>query len=423
MGTLLKTNRQFRLYMVYQIFSGLGNGIFSMFMLLSVHLIYGNAIYTGIAGFLMSAPFIFSFAVGPVVDRSNKVKIMGLTTLLEFGVLALLTFTPLLENLGVMFMFTVISIFAIAALFEGPSGRALLPHIVKEEEILQANSLINIAALTGGILLAVLLFGVLGEGENMQLIFGLSTGFLAVALLFALFLRDPSVIAQPVDKPKHRYLPDLIAGTKFLRKNVLLFLLIGIVMRAFFAEISYVNMPAFIEYHAGAQGYIVIAVIGMVGSIIASWLVGTLGKKFKVGQMMLAFYIFAGIARILFALILPQSFYASLGIVVIFATFVSAAGIVYSTLEQKIPPKDMVGRVDTMTTTFIAISVALGALVGGVIGRVAPSVAYILIVQGAVIILIGIYFIFVPGIRKLPKIDDIAREGEINMFNKKDEPE
>ena len=392
-------------------------------MLLSVHLIYGNAIYTGIAGFLMSAPFIFSFAVGPVVDRSNKVKIMGLTTLLEFGVLALLTFTPLLENLGVMFMFTVISIFAIAALFEGPSGRALLPHIVKEEEILQANSLINIAALTGGILLAVLLFGVLGEGENMQLIFGLSTGFLAVALLFALFLRDPSVIAQPVDKPKHRYLPDLIAGTKFLRKNVLLFLLIGIVMRAFFAEISYVNMPAFIEYHAGAQGYIVIAVIGMVGSIIASWLVGTLGKKFKVGQMMLAFYIFAGIARILFALILPQSFYASLGIVVIFATFVSAAGIVYSTLEQKIPPKDMVGRVDTMTTTFIAISVALGALVGGVIGRVAPSVAYILIVQGAVIILIGIYFIFVPGIRKLPKIDDIAREGEINMFNKKDEPE
>jgi len=412
MGALLKTNGQFRVYLVYQIFSGLGGGIFSMFMLLSVHLIYGNAIYTGIAGFLMSAPFIFSFAVGPVVDRSNKVKIMRLTTLLEFGVLALLTFTPLLESLGVLFMFTVITVYSIAALFEGPSGRALLPHIVNEEEILQGNSLINIASLTGGILLAILLFGVLGEGENLRLIYGLSTGFLAGALLFALFLRDPSAKAGPAGKPKHSYLPDLIAGAKFLRKNVLLFFLIAIVTRVFFAEISYVNMPAFAEYHAGAQGYIVIAVVGMVGSIIASSLVGTLGKKFKVGQMMSAFFIFAGTARIFFALVLPESFYGALGIVVVFATFISAAGIVYGTLEQKIPPKDMVGRVDTMTTTFVAISVSLGALAGGFIGRVVPDVAYIFIAQGTIIILTGIYFALVPGIRKLPKIDDITREGE-----------
>jgi len=412
MGTLFKTNKQFRLYMVYQIFSGLGNGIFSMFMMLSVHLIYGNAIYTGIAGFLMGAPFIFSLVVGPVVDRSNKVKIMRLTTLLEFGVLALLTFTPLLENLGVMFMFAVISVFAIAALFEAPSGRALLPHIVKEEEILQANSLINIAALTGGILLAVMLFRVLGEGENLQLIYGLSTAFLAGAFLFALFLRDPSAKALAADKPKHRYLPDLIAGTKFLRKNVLLFFVIAMVTRAFFSEIAYVNMPAFIEYNAGAQGYIIVAVVGMVGSIIASSLVGTLGKKFKVGQMMFAFFIFAGTARIFFALVLPESFYGSLGIVVVFATFVSAAGIVYGTLEQKIPPKDMVGRVDTMTTTFFAISVALGALAGGFIGRAVPNVAYIVMAQGAIIILVGIYYILVPGIRRLPKMDDIVREGE-----------
>jgi len=412
MGTLLKTNGQFRLYLVYQIFSGLGGGIFSLFMLLSVHLIYGNAMYTGIAGFLMSAPFIFSFAVGPVVDRSNKVRIMRLTTLLEFGLLALLTFTPLLENLGVMFMFAIIFIYALAALFEGPSGTALLPHIVKEDEILQANSLISIASLTGGILLAVLLFGVLAEGENIQLIYGLSTGFLAGAFMFALFLRDPSTKAMPADKPKHRYLPDLIAGTKFLRKNVLLFFLIAIVTRVFFAEISYINMPAFVEYHAGAQGYIVVAVVGMAGSIIASSLVGTLGKKFKVGQMIFAFYIFAGVARIFFALVLPESFNASLGIVVVFATFINAAGIVYRTLEQKIPPKDMVGRIDTMTTTFISISVALGALVGGFIGRMVPDIAHIFIAQGAIIILTGIYIILVPAIRRLPKMNDITREGE-----------
>jgi len=396
--------------MMYQIFSGLGNGIFSLFMLLSVHLIYGNAVYTGIAGFLMSAPFIFSFIVGPVVDRSNKVNIMRLTTLIEFGVLALLTFTPLMESLGVMFMFAVICVFAVAALFEAPSGNALLPQIVKEEEILQANSLINIAALTGGILLAVLLFGVLGEGENLRLIYGLSAGFLAVAFVFALVLCDPGRKAEA--GPRHNYLADLVAGTKFLRKNVLLFFMAASVTRAFFAEIAYVNMPAFIEYHAGAQGYIVVSVVGMVGSIIASSLVGTLGKKFKVGQMMFTFFVIAGAARIIFALVLPESFYASLGLVVVLATAFGAVSIVYGTLEQKIPPKNMVGRVDTMTTTFFAISVALGALVGGFIGRVVPNTAHIFIAQGAITALIGVYYLLVPAIRRLPKIDDIAREGE-----------
>ena len=84
----------------------------------------------------------------------------------------------------------------------------------------------------------------------------------------------------------------------------------------------------------------------------------------------------------------------------------------YRTLEQKIPPKDMVGRIDTMTTTIIAIIVALGALVGGFIGRVVPDITYIFIAQGVIIVLIGIYFICVPAIQKLPKMDDIAREGD-----------
>jgi len=412
MAALLKSSGQFRMFLVYQIFSGLGNGIFSLFILLSVHLLYGNAIYTGIAGFLMSAPRIFSFAVGPVVDRSKKVKIMRLTTLVEFGTMALLAFTPLLENVGVIFMFAVISVFAAASMFEGPAGDALLPHIVKEDEILQANSLINIAALTGGILLAVLLFAVLEQVDNFHLVFGLSTGFLAVAFLFSLFLRNPDTKVVSIDKQRHRYLPDLIAGIKFLRGNVVLFILIAFVSLSFFSQVAYVNMPAFLEYHAGAQGYIVVTVVTMVGSLIASSLVGTLGKKFKVGQMMFAFFLFAGVARIFFALVLPQSFYASLGIVVVYATFLGAASIVYGTLQQKIPPKDMVGRVGTMSTTFSAISVALGALVGGFIGRVVPDAAYILIAYGAVTVLIGAYFVLVPAVRKLPKVGDIVREGE-----------
>ena len=72
----------------------------------------------------------------------------------------------------------------------------------------------------------------------------------------------------------------------------------------------------------------------------------------------------------------------------------------------------MVGRVDTMQTTFIAISVALGSLVGAFVGRVVQDVAHIFIAQGVWVILTAFYFVLVPSIRKLPKFNDIAREEE-----------
>ena len=368
MVTLLKTNRKFRLFLAYDIFSTLGGGIFSLFMLLSVHLLYGNALYTGIAGFLVSAPRVFSFTTGPVVDRSNKVSIIRLTTLMEFAVLALFTFTPLLENLGVMFMFSVILLYSISALFEVPAARALMPHIVAEDDIMQANVIINIVSAVAGILLAILILVVLGGGDNIRLIYGLSTGFLAGAFLFSLFMHDPSAKTMTADKPKHHYRTDLIAGAKFLRRNVLLFFLIAYVTRSLVGSIVYVNMPAFVEYHAGAQGYIIIFVVGMLGSIIASSLMGSMSKKFKVGQILFTLLLLAGVVRIFFALFLPVSFIVALVMVLVYATLLDAGGIVNNTLEQKIPPKDMVGRVGTISTTFISISAALGALAGGFIG-------------------------------------------------------
>jgi len=412
MKELLKENGQFRIFMIYQMFSGLGNGIFSLFMLLSVHLIYENVIYTGIAGFLMSMPLIFSFAVGPIVDRSKKVKIMRITTLFEFGVIALLALTPLLDNLGVLFMFAVILVFSVAAMFEAPSGRAVLPHIVKEDEILQANSLINIVSLLAGIMLAVLLLSVLGEGNNLQLIFLLSMGFLGVSFLFSLILRDPNEKTDTKKRILQNYRADLFKGMKFLRKNVLLFFIVADIALAFLGQASYVNRPAFIEYYAGARGYIILTVVMMTGGLIASSMVTPLGKRLRVNQLLFVFYLFGGVTRIVFVLVLPVSFYLAIALTLVNAAVLSASDMVEKSLAQKIPPKDMVGRVDTISTSFTAISIALGALAGGFLGSVVSDVAYIFIAQGIILAAASFYFFLVPAIRKLPVFNDIVREGK-----------
>ena len=76
------------------------------------------------------------------------------------------------------------------------------------------------------------------------------------------------------------------------------------------------------------------------------------------------------------------------------------------------PPKSMVGRIDTLTTTCFALMGALGALLGGIVGRLVTNVDNIFIFQGYMYVVFGVLIIFIPAVRKIPKMDDIERGAE-----------
>ena len=407
---LFKQNKMYRVFLMYQFFSSIGGGMFSMFILLSVHLIYENLIYTGIAGFLMAAPSIFSFAVGPIVDRRNKVTIIRLTTLLEFFVLSLLAFTPFKDSIGVMFMFAVIFAYSVAHLFEGPAGTALLPQIVPEEKIIEANSLINIVALSGGVAIATILFTSLRGDINFSFLYGISAAFLVIAFIFSLFLKNLNTKKNTEKAPSPKYLTDLREGAKFIRRNILLYILVAAAAMSFFGEIAWVNRPMFLEYHVGAQGYVIFSVMGLIGGIVASYFVGVLGNKFKLGYFIIALFVLAGIVRVVFVIILPASYVGGLVTTVLYVALATSVGIIFSSLYQKIPPEDMVGRVNTIDTTFRAIFTTIGALAGGFIGSIVPVIDHIFIFQGINYALIGILILFVPSIRKLPTMTEIKKQ-------------
>ena len=414
MIALLKENKMFRVFLGYRFFSGLGGGIFSIFMMLSVHLIYENPIYTGISGFLITFPLIFSFAVGPIVDKSKKPTIMRRTTLIEFAALALLAFTPLHEQIGILFMFAVILVFSIAALFERPSATALLPQIVQNENIVKANSLIPIVQLIGGLGVAALLFVTLRDGANanFSFIYGVSVIFLIIAFLFALFVREPDKKEANAKPETSNYISDLKAGAKFLRHNVLLFFVIVFVSMSMFAQIASVNRPEFYEYYAGAQGYVIFIIMALIGEIIASVITGALGSKFRVGRLLFILFMITGGIRIVFVAVIPVSLIGAYIIAVLYAALTAPINIAFTSLAQQIPPKDMVGRVSTISTTIAAIFVAIGALVGGFLGSIVPDVDYIFIFHGISYAVIGVSIILVPSVRRLPKINEIGKSQE-----------
>jgi len=413
---LFKQNKMFRVYLTYQFFSSIGGAMFSMFILLSVHLLYQNSLFTGIAGFLMAAPRIVSFAVGPVIDRRNKITIMRLTTFLEFLVLAFLAFTPLQEHLGVLFMFAVIFAYNIAALFESPAGIALLPHIVREDEIIEANSLINIIAMAGGIVIGAVLFTSLAGEVNFSFLYGFSAVFIALAFIFSLFLKNNTMFPnKPVvkkgikeTKPSN-YINDLKEGAKFIRRSILLITTFAVVAMDFIGEIAYVNRPMFLEYHTGAQGYVLFTLMMLIGGVAASFLVGKLGNKYTIGKLIFMLFIFAGMLRVVFALVVPLNLIGALLTTIIYAAIIIAIDIIFSSLNQKIPQKNIVGRVSTISTTLVAVSVALGALAGGFLGNIVSDAGHVFIYQGIGLAAIGIFVVFTPSVRKLPKMNEIGK--------------
>ncbi|MCL2349984.1 MAG: MFS transporter [Defluviitaleaceae bacterium] len=409
MFKLLKQNKIFRVFLAYQFFSSIGSAMFSMFILLSVHLIYENPIYTGIAGFLMAAPVMFSVVVGPIVDRGDKVKIMRISTLLEFLVLALLAFTPLSEHLGVLFMFAVIFAYNIAFLFERPAGTTMLPQIVGENDILQANSVINIVSMLGGIGIGIVLFASVGGEIPFSFLYGVSAVFVALAFICSLFLKNTEAVKSEAGASASSYLRDLKQGAKFVKSNVLLFVMIAVVAMGFTGEMAYVSRPMFLEYHVGAQGYVLFVLMVLVGGVVASFFVSKLGNRFKLGKFVFVLFMLAAVMRVVFALVVPLHLVGALITVVIFSGLVNVVGMLLRSLNQKIPPKDMVGRVGTISTTFVAIFVALGALVGGFLGSVVSDAAHIFIYHGISLAVIGIYILLVPRMRKLPKMDEIER--------------
>jgi len=409
MQELFKQNKMFRRLLTYQFFSALGGAIFNFFILLSVHLIYQNPMYTGVAGFLMAVPFIFSFAVGPIVDRRNKVSIMRLTTLLEFSVLSLLAFTPLQEQIGVLFMFGVILAFGIAALFESPASSALLPQVVGEDKILEANSMINIVAMAGGVVIATTLFITLREEILFSFIYGLSAIFVAIAFIVSLFLKNTDSKDSTSKTSLAEYVKDLKEGAKFVRDNVLIYILIAATAMGSFGEVTFINRPMFLEYHVGAQGYIVFSVLSLLGGILASSFVGKIGNKYKLGKLIFILLLMSGVVRIIFTLVLPIRLMGGVAAMIAYATFGTAVGIVFSSLNQKIPNKDMVGRVVTISTTVRSIFVTIGALIGGFLGSIVPVVDHIFIYHGLSYLAIAAFMWFVPSVRALPRMDEIEK--------------
>ena len=402
-------NGAFRIFLLFRAFSGIGVGIFRIFMMWAVHAQYQNPLYTGIAGFMFVAPFVASFLAGPLVDRLNKACLLRVACFAGFCVAALLLAVPYAGRPGVWFLHLAILVFSIADVFAGPAATALLPRIVGDDDLVKANALVNIAGTVAGLCIGVALYVMMARGAGFGLVHGVNAAVLLAAFVFSFFLRDKGH-AQAGGAELRAYFAELALAFAFVRRGIMRHMVIALVFVFLFAEIAYVNVPMFAELHMGtASGYILLSALALVGGILGSFISRIAGPRLELSKIFVAGFIAAGIARIAFVSVIATDVSRAVWIYILYAGLGSALGIFMRTLKQKLSPKDMIGRVDAITASIASAAAAIGAILGGAAGALLPSVDAALVIQGTSSIAIGAFLLLSRRVRMLPKINDVER--------------
>jgi len=409
---LFINNGKFRTLLMYRVFNGVGSGMFSVFMMWLIHAYYQNPLYTGIAGFLFTAPGVASFLIGPFVDHSNKVAILRVTGLVKLCVVgSLLAIAFTVEWPGVWIFHLGVLLFSISNVFGFPARVSLLPCIVTSDELIKANTLHNIIAAISGLGVGVLLFVMMNQDAGMRdiVLFGTSTVLFMLALFFALLTRSCESKMENNKKASVKtYFAELAAGFFFIRQGVMLYLITGFIIINLFVEFAAVNLPMFAEIYTGmAAGYLILVALGVAGGLLGPVFVRFLAPRFSLAKIFTIGIAAVGITRIFFVHIIDDDLSLALLIFVLSAGMSNAISIFSQTLMQKLPPKSMLARIDTTETTLHSIAGAIGALLGGLAGLYLPRVDMVFYIQGVSYIFIAVILGMSGHIRGLPMINDV----------------
>jgi predicted MFS family arabinose efflux permease len=334
--------------------------------------------------------FLFSLIGGVVADRAERRKILLGSQYVQMAGATVLTVLVATGRVHVWHMLCLSFISGLAQAFGGPAYQALIPTLVKREDMPNAIALNSIQfnmAVTIGPALAGQALGKLGE----QWCFGLN------ALSFLAPIISLSMITA-------RYLPEkttesifgsLKQGIVFVRKqgSMEALIVLAFCMTALSMPMR-TYIPVFVKdvFHRGPETYGNLLSLMGIGSVCGSLIVAGMGNASHKGRIALGGLISLGAGIAVFSLSrsLPLS-YAMLGLVgasmmAVFATVTS--------LVQMMATNEMRGRVMSVYNCAFRGGMPMGNLLSGWLVPMFTA-PVVLGVNGLALILMALYFLLV----------------------------
>ena len=368
-----------------------------------------NPFYLGLDLFLGQLPImLFSLFGGVFADRMDRRKMLLYSQYIQMTcafVLAGLFVTHTLK--GMAFIAVILSLSFIVGCgqsFGGPAYSALLPALVKGEDLSNAiamNSIqFNLARVLGPAL-GGLAYTTLGATWCFTL-----NGISYIAVIFSLFMIQVKFVPPT---SRESILKSMGEGIRFIRQREGLG---PLVVLAFFTTLLGFSITGFLPvivqtiFHRGPETYQVLLVSSGAGSITGGLIVAAMERLKGQGHVALLALLALGAATAAFAF----SRWLPLSCVLIFlagAAIMASASLMLS-LVQVIVSDQMRGRVMSVYNLAFRAGIPLGSLA---LGKLIPMVgiSWALAGSGGILIALSLYFLTV--MRNIPTFQAVAKTG------------
>lgn len=327
--------------------------------------------YLAVAGSLPG--LLFGLLVGVWVDRRRR---RGLLVLADVGRGVLLLLIPLTAWLGwlqMSWLYIIIFLTGTLSLIFGAAYHAYLPSLVLREQLLDANSRLEISRSAAEIAGPTLAGGLIQVVTAPVAILVDALSFLLSGLVLG-SIRQPE--AAPVrHADEGHFLQEISAGLRLLGKDrTLRAMTVATAIISFFnaalEAIYLLYMTRDLALSAWWIGLIFGA--GSVGFLVGALLPAYVVRRLGLGPTMIGGLFLLVLADLIFALAGgPQSFVIGLLMVaqLCFGCGLTFYNVGQDTLRQTITPDHLLGRMSATLEFTVAALIPLGALVGGLLGE------------------------------------------------------
>jgi len=393
----LGRNQDFRVLLVSQGVSSLGDAVSFTALPLLVLALTGSGLAMGVVGALQTLPdLVFGMFAGALADRSDRKRMMFGADLGRAALTALIPLSVLLAGptMGIVLLVAA-PISMLRSLFLA-GYTASVPALVGRPQLARANAIFETVYSAGYIVgpsIAGVLTAVIGPGPTL----GIDAISFAISSLGLFLVNRP--LRAPIDRPRTRIVDDIREGISFilghpiLRSAILLWGLSSIVTAPIVAALAF-RITRDLGQSPTILG-IVLTAYG-IGTVVGSLAATRIGRRTSVAPVLLLGQFATG--AMLLGVALAGAVPAVIGCALVAGIAQSLVLVTYITVRTAYSPDHLLGRVGS-TARVVSLGLQpLGMLAGGVLID-ATSGTTTIGVMGATLCVLALAFVPVRALR------------------------
>lgn len=381
-------NKNFSILLFGRLITNFGDSIYSIATLTLIYTLTKSTFYSGITLFLISFTAILQIFVSPLISKFNVKRFLIISQLFQAIILLAITYLIYINKLQI----TTLIIFIVCISFINqivyPVQLALLPKIVKQEDLVKANSLFSIAYQGSDALFNSI-------GGFIITVFGTIYAFIINSITFFInsfiFIFLSNDLSKNTNTIQENYFTKLSSGIKIWNTPLLKPLLIGIIIINFSTSSLLTLLP---EYSETSYFYGILLSASGLGILIGAFLSNSqILKNIRLSVLYTTFTLGIALSWGALSIVNNNSITNKIYNFLLFLFGWILIGILntYSqTMIQCIVSKD---KLDVAMSTMIGLSIAfspLGALLAGVLS-IKYSIKTIIIITSLLIFSIFLF--------------------------------